>query len=209
MVTEIFPQVFDITCREIPGRRYRAFLVDDPIPTLFDTGFAETMDRLFAGIDEIGVEPERLVITHGHADHTEGFDQVVERYGVETWVPEDTHLASTHSPDHRFGDGARIGPFEAVHVPGHAPGNSAFIDEARSLAILGDIVFESSLRGLPAGYPVLPPAIYSDDLNAAEENLERVLPYEFETGLVYHGKSRIENARTKLERFVDFPGKPD
>lgn len=208
MAEEIRPGIFDITCRESDGRRYRAFLSTDGVPTLVDTGFAETMDALFAGIDDVGVQPERLVLTHEHADHVEGFDAVVSEYDVETWVPAAATLETEHAPDHRYGDGDTIGRFEAVHVPGHSPGNSALVDEDAGLAILADVVFNADLRGLPAGYPILPPEVYSDDLHAAERNLETLLAYEFDTALVFHGSSLIPDAREKLDRFVNFPGKP-
>ncbi|QLG60284.1 MBL fold metallo-hydrolase [Halorarum salinum] len=209
MPEEIVPEIYDITCRETNGRRYRAFLSVDGVPTLIDTGFEETMDQLFAGIDEIGVDPERLIITHEHADHVEGFDAVVDNYDVETWVPETIELDSTIDPDRRYGDGDSIGRFEAVHVPGHSPGNSALIDEQAGIGIIADVMFGSDLRGLPPGYLILPPEIYSNDLNEAERNLSKLLKYEFDVALVYHGSSVLENAKDKIEKYVEFPGKPD
>lgn len=73
---------------------------------------------------------------------------------------------------------------------------------------MGDAVFGSDLRGLPAGYFVLPPGVYTADLGRADAELETLLEYEFETALVYHGSSVLEGAREKLDRFVDFPGRP-
>jgi glyoxylase-like metal-dependent hydrolase (beta-lactamase superfamily II) len=208
MIEEVLPEIYDITCREASGRRYRAFLSTAGTPTLIDTGFEETMDALFEGIEAVGTEPERLIITHGHADHVEGFDTVVEKYGVETWVPDATELEADNEPDHRYSDKETIGRFEAVHVPGHAPGNSALIDEDAGIAILADVVFGSDLRGLPEGYPILPPRVYSDDLNEAELNLRKLENYEFDTALVFHGSSLIEDASNKLDRYINFPGKP-
>lgn len=74
---------------------------------------------------------------------------------------------------------------------------------------MGDAVFGSDARGLPAGYFVLPPAYYSADLAAADENLARLLDYEFDAGLMYHGSSVTEDASEKIEAFVDFRGKPE
>ena len=209
MYTEIVPGVFDITCRTLEsGKRYRVFLFTDGTPTLFDAGFADTTDAVFDAIDEIGVEPERLVITHGDGDHVGGFDAIVERYGLESWVPEQTTLETDSSPAHRFGDGDEIGRFVAVHVPGHESDNYAFVDEDAGIAVMGDAVSGADQRGLPAGYFHLPPAVYSADLNLAEDNLERLLEYEFDVGLVFHGSSVTENAREKLERYVHLPGAP-
>ncbi|MWV63853.1 MBL fold metallo-hydrolase [Halorubrum sp. JWXQ-INN 858] len=208
MPTEIAPDVYDITCAERDGKRFRVFLLTAGTPTLFDAGLADTVDAVADGIESVGVEPERLVVTHGDGDHVGGFDGVVDRYDLETWVPAETDLDADHEPDHRYGDGDRIGRFRAVHVPGHKPDNHALIDADAGVAVLGDAVSGADQRGLPAGYFHLPPAVYSRDLNEAEENLDRLLTYEFDVGLVYHGSSVTEGARDTLDRYVNFPGKP-
>jgi glyoxylase-like metal-dependent hydrolase (beta-lactamase superfamily II) len=208
MPTELVDDVYDITCREADGKRYRVFLLAGGTPTLFDAGFADTAEAVFDGVAAVGTEPERLILTHGDGDHAGGVDAMVDRYGVETWVPERTELDAEHDPDHRYGDGDRIGRFTAVHVPGHEPDNHALIDEDAGIAVMGDAVSGADQRGLPAGYFHLPPAVYSQNLNEAEENLERLLAHEFDVGLVFHGSSVTESAREKLDRYVNFPGKP-
>ena len=208
MPTELVDDVFDITCRKEGDKRYRVFLLTGGTPTLMDAGLADTAEAVFDGVAETGVEPERLIVTHGDGDHVGGFDAMVDRYSVETWVPEQTDLDTDHDPDHRYGDGDRIGRFTAVHVPGHEPDNHALIDEDVGIAVMGDAVSGADQRGLPVGYFHLPPAVYSQNLNEAEENLARLLDYEFDVGLVYHGSSVTENARDTLDRYVNFPGKP-
>lgn len=208
MPTERANGIYDITCREDDGKRYRVFLSTCGTPTLFDAGLPDTVEVLTEGLAEIGTDPERLVVTHGDGDHVGGFDGLVDRYDLETWVPRQTALETDHDPDHRYGDGDRIGRFTAVHAPGHEPDNHALIDEDAGVAVLGDALSGADQRGLPAGYFHLPPAVYSRDLNEAEESLERLLDYEFDIGLVYHGSSVTEDARAKLERYVEFPGKP-
>ena len=209
MSTELADGVHDITVADTDNGRYRVFLIDGDVPTLFDAGPPDTIDALAEGIEEIGATPERLVITHGDGDHIGGLEGIVERYDVETYVPEATMIEADHDPDHRYGDGDTIGAFEAVHVPGHTEGNHALVDEGRGVAVLGDAVFGSDARGLPAGYFVLPTAFYSADLAAADANLDALLEYEFDVGLLYHGSSVTEDATAKLRAFVDFEGKPE
>lgn len=205
MPTELADGVYDITCKvEESGKRYRVFLLTDGTPTLFDTGFAGSADRISDGIAEIGIEPKRLIITHGDGDHVDGFDAIVDRYDVETWVPRQTSLETTNRPDHRFGHTDRIGRFVAVHVPGHGQDNHALIDEEAGIAVMGDAVSGADQRGLPEGYFHLPPGVYSEDLNEAEANLERLMEYEFDVGLVFHGSSVLSDADRKLERYVNF-----
>ncbi|WP_251328109.1 MBL fold metallo-hydrolase [Haloplanus pelagicus] len=208
MPTQVTDHVYDITCREGPeGDRYRVYLFTDGTPTLFDTGFADTVDTVRAAIDEIGVEPKRLVVTHSDGDHVGGYSSLVDTYDLETWVPTRTDDELTPEPTHRYQGGDTIGRFTAVHVPGHAPDNHALVDEEAGIAVLGDAVSGADQRGLPSGQFHLPPAVYSQSLNQAEESLERLLSYEFDVGLVFHGSSVIENASDKLDRYVNFPGK--
>lgn len=209
MHTEIADGVYDITCRkEESGKRYRVFLFVDGMPTLVDTGLDATTEAVIEAIEDIGVEPEQLVVTHGDGDHIGGFDTLAGTYGLETWVPKQTTVETERPLDHRYGDGDRIGRFVAVHVPGHEPDNHALVDEDAGIAVMGDAVSGADQRGLPAGYFHLPPGVYSDDLDLAEESLERLLDYDFDVGLVFHGTSVTENAREKLDRYVNFPGKP-
>lgn len=209
MPTEIEPGVWDITTRKDDnGRRYRVYLVQDEVPTLVDTGHASTVETLFDGIAEVGVEPDRLLLTHGDGDHAAGADAIVDRYGVDVYAPTDEDLACDLEPDGRYSDGDNIGDFTAVSTPGHTANHHAFVHEPRSLAILGDAAFGSDLRGLPEGYFVLPAGVYTEDLNRADASLENLLAYDFNVGLVFHGSSVTEAAGAKLERFVRFPGRP-
>ncbi|QSW97680.1 MBL fold metallo-hydrolase [Haloterrigena alkaliphila] len=207
MYTEILPDVYDITVQDDGEARYRAFLVDADVPTLVDAGLPDTTDALFEGLEEIGLEPERVIVTHGDGDHSGGLEAVRERYDVTVFVPEGEAVDDA-LVDRRYGDGDEIGPFTAVHVPGHTPGHHALVAEDDDFAVLADAVFGSDSRGLPEGYFVLPTAYFSADLEAADQNLERLLEYEFDAGLVFHGSSVLSDAREKLEAFVEFSAKP-
>jgi glyoxylase-like metal-dependent hydrolase (beta-lactamase superfamily II) len=205
MPTEIAPDVYDVTAVERDGRRIPAYLFDVETPTLVDCGLAETTDTLLEGIAETGIDPERLVITHADRDHVGGWDAVVEAYGVETYLPEGADPDVDHAPDHRYGDGDRIGPFEAIHAPGHRDHQHVLLDEERGVAVMADAASGADQRGLPAGYFHLPPAMFSESLNEAEETLEKLSEREFDVGLVFHGSSVLEDASEKLRAYVDLP----
>jgi hydroxyacylglutathione hydrolase len=207
MPTEIATDVYDLTLAEADGGRYRTFLFDGDAPTLVDTGLEDTVDALADRLAELDVEPERLVVTHGDPDHIGAIQAVTERYALETWVPEGIEVDG-HDPDHRFGDGDAVGQFTAVHTPGHTPNHHSLVDEDSGVAVMGDAVFGADARGLPEGHFVLPPAFFSANLQQADDSLENLLPYDFDVGLVYHGESVTSDASEKLDRFVNFAGKP-
>lgn len=202
MVTEILPGIYDVTCAETETGRIRAFLFDDG--TLVDCGLAETADALLEGIDDTGVDVERLVVTHTDPDHVGGFDAVVRELWIETYVPEGATVDGEFDPDERYGHGDQVGPFEAVHVPGHRAHQHVLVDEDRGdgVAVLADAVSGADQRGLPAGYFHLPPGVYSEDLNRAESSLQQLLEYEFDAGLVFHGSSVLDGASETLEAYV-------
>jgi glyoxylase-like metal-dependent hydrolase (beta-lactamase superfamily II) len=200
MPVEIREGVYDITCAETETGRIRAFLFADG--TLVDCGLPDTTDALLEGIAATPIEPERLVVTHADRDHVGGFDAVVREHWVETYVPEGADLDTEFDPDNRYGHGDAVGPFEAVHLPGHRDHQHALINESDGVAVLADAVSGADQRGLPEGYFHLPPGVYTDDLNQAERSLERLLDYEFDAGLVYHGSSVLSGASEKLQRYV-------
>lgn len=208
MITEIEPDVYDVTVRsDESGGRYRVFLFDDDVPTLVDAGFADTTARLVDAVDTLDVEPERLIVTHGDADHTGGFNALVDTYGLETFAPANEAFDSEHDPDHRYSDGDVVGGFTAVHVPGHTPFHHALVHTDRRIAVLGDAVFGSDVRGHPPGNFVLPPDVYTADLNRADRSLETLLEYEFDTALLFHGSSVTADPYEKLARFVTLDGR--
>ncbi|QLH82033.1 MBL fold metallo-hydrolase [Halosimplex pelagicum] len=209
MPTEIVTEVYDITCLKRDGNRFRAFFRSDETPTLFDTGFEETTDSVIDAITEVGVDPERIVITHGDDDHIGGFDTIANKYDAETWVPEQTVEELDVEPDYRYGDGDQIGPYTAVHTPGHEPDHHSLIDDDAGIAVLGDAVSGADRYGLPDGYFHLPPAHHSQNLIQAKESLETLVEFSFDVGLVYHGASVTENASSVLESYVNYAGKPE
>lgn len=204
---EILPDVYDITTKRQYGRRYRCYLVDGDAPTLIDTCHDDTeaTETLLEGIEELGIEPERLFLTHGDPDHIGGFDVVVERFDLETWMPAETEADTANEPDHRYNDGDRLGGFEAVHVPGHEDDSYVLMDEDEGYGIFGDVVVGSDIRGLPPGYPVIHGEGVTDNPRRAEQNLVILRDYDFEAALVFHGSSVLEGASEKIEAYVDGP----
>lgn len=205
-ITEVAPDVYDLTLASKPAR-YRSFLFDWDTPTLVDTGPQELSQILIQRLESIGIAPERLLLTHTDHDHVGGYDTVIDTYSPETYVPVQSQLQTAHVADHRYDHEDNIGPFTAVHIPGHTQDNHALVAAEESIAVLGDAMIGADWRGLPEGYLIMIEAFYSDDLITAERNAERLQDYEFDIALVFHGSSVFNDARKKIDSFLDFPNK--
>ena len=123
------------------------------------------LDRLKAAAAQHGVTVEKILITHGHLDHSgqsgllaedlgvpiEGpheadrfwisrLDDDGARYGMQAkWFEPDRWLAN--------GDTVTVGNLvlDVYHCPGHTPGHVVFHHAPSKLAIVGDVLFQGSI----------------------------------------------------------------
>jgi glyoxylase-like metal-dependent hydrolase (beta-lactamase superfamily II) len=92
----------------------------DPGPAI-----ASHLETLLAAADGQG-GARGIALTHDHADHAEAVPRLATRLGVPVGrYPE-------------LGDGDAFGPFEVLHVPGHADDHLVFV--AGEAAFTGDAV---------------------------------------------------------------------
>ena len=92
------------------------------------------LEPLVAVVERERLTPTHLLVTHGHADHVAGNDELVRRFDVEVT----THGVET--------GGLRV---EALATPGHSDdGVSFLLNDA--LCFTGDTLFRDSVGGGPA-----------------------------------------------------------
>ena len=124
------------------------------------------LDQVEAAIAEEGVKVEKVLVTHGHADHSGGAAELSERLGVpiEGPHPDDGFLieampkqaqrtgltgARAFTPDRWLdeGDGVQFGQvsLSVLHCPGHTPGHIVFHHAPSKLAVVGDVLFRGSI----------------------------------------------------------------
>ena len=121
---------------------------------------------ILAAIEELGVTPEKILVTHGHIDHAGGAADLAERLGVPIegpqredafWIegmPAQSKLygfpgVRSFTPDRWLeqGDSVHFGKVElkVFHCPGHTPGHVVFFDEPGRLLLVGDVLFQGSI----------------------------------------------------------------
>jgi len=133
--------------------------------------------RILGAVQELGLTVERILLTHGHIDHAGGAAALREALpGVPLEGPDERDaflLDGLQEQGMRFGvsgarnvrpdrwlaegDAVALGEhrFEVLHCPGHTPGHVVFVNRARRLALLGDVLFQGSVgrTDFPYGDP--------------------------------------------------------
>ncbi|MFT0859732.1 MBL fold metallo-hydrolase [Ancylobacter sp. G4_0304] len=123
------------------------------------------LPRILAALEELEVNAEKIVLTHGHIDHAAGAAELAETLKVPVEGP---HEADKFLLDNLVADGERTGipgrpvtpnrwlnegdtvdiggfPFEVLHVPGHTPGHIVLVYKPGSFAVVGDTLFQRSV----------------------------------------------------------------
>jgi hydroxyacylglutathione hydrolase len=132
------------------------------------------LDRIEAAIAEVGMKPEKILLTHGHIDHAGGAAEMRERLGgVPIEGPHEAErplldnleqqglaygiAARAVTPDRWLADGDTVTvaghTFDVLHCPGHSPGSVVLANRAQRFALMGDVLFQGSVgrTDLPMG----------------------------------------------------------
>ena len=116
-------------------------------------------------VRSLGLNVERILLTHGHLDHAGGASELHDLLEVPVEGPDqrDAFLLETLEEEGRRwnfetrrvkpsrflaeGDAFALGPhrFDVLHVPGHTPGHIVFVERAARFAQLGDTLFAGSI----------------------------------------------------------------
>ena len=108
-------------------------LADEPggIAVFVDSG--APLEPLLTAVEREQVTPTHLLVTHGHADHVAGNDELVERFSLEVVTgPVET-------------GGLKI---DALATPGHSDDGVSFV--VGNLCFSGDTLFRDAVGGGPA-----------------------------------------------------------
>jgi glyoxylase-like metal-dependent hydrolase (beta-lactamase superfamily II) len=124
------------------------------------------VDRILQEAETRGIEIERILVTHGHADHCGGVADLHQRLSVPIEGPhEDDRFWIEQLPDQasRFGlehsesfepdrwlvdgDEVTVGniTLQVIHCPGHTPGHVVLFAAEEKVAVVGDVLFAGSI----------------------------------------------------------------
>jgi hydroxyacylglutathione hydrolase len=124
------------------------------------------VETIVEAIDAAGVEPEKILLTHGHIDHVGGARELAQRYRIPIEGPqrEDAFWLNALPAQSQMFGLARIPPLtperwleegdtvsfgrqalEVLFCPGHTPGHLVFFHREDRLALVGDVLFRGSI----------------------------------------------------------------
>lgn len=124
------------------------------------------LPQIRAAIEQLGLTPKAIWLTHAHIDHAGGAGELAQALGLPIIGPhpQDQFLidslpaqsqaygfapAQTFTPARWLGDGdqVQIGQqvLDVYHTPGHTPGHVIFHAPESRLAFVGDVLFAGSI----------------------------------------------------------------
>lgn len=177
----------------------------DEGPVLFGAGDESCADAVADVARDHGVRS--VVVEHGDGDHYGGVPRLREAVAPEVAAPAGDAPALREAgvePDRLLEPGDRYRGALAVAVPGHTPGNLAYLWE--DVLVAGDTVAGVDSTFAAAGDWSGPLAVLGPDYNAddarARESVRNLLDHDFETVLVSHGANVEAGGREAVETLV-------
>ena len=204
----------------------KVYLIEDEPLVLVDTGPPWSARKVVTYIQSIGRNPEDLgliLMTHSHPDHASSALPLIRRTGARVVAhPGDTRTHShgevrlrRHGPFGRLresvpllkgtpvgqtvADGQRL-PIRdgvtVVHSPGHTPGSTCYLLEAKGLLFTGDTIFSDG-RNVSRSVPF--PGYNGQDYR---NSLNRIAALEFDVLCGGHGAPLVGGASDKVRALL-------
>ncbi len=134
---------------------------------IIDPGFYDSAEAavLYRKVEDLGVHPEMILLTHGHFDHVFGVRECADKYGIPVYMnaadkvilDKDAEMCASFglkTPDTSFaflplsdGQNIKFGKtsMTVITTPGHTPGGVCFYDEIDKVIFTGDTLFAGTI----------------------------------------------------------------
>lgn len=185
--------------------------------TLVDAGLSFMAGGILRAVDRLGAGPlRRILLTHGHSDHTGAVARILRERAVPVYAhareipymtgqlpyPRRRAAAVTVAPgvaeplaEERPGVLARVGGLRSYLTPGHSPGHVAYYHEQDRVLLAGDLF--TSRRGW-IGRPM---AIFTADMAEAVRSAAIVSALQPERLEVCHG-GPVLNPGEQIDQYL-------
>lgn len=168
--------------------------------------------RLIAGLREMGVTLDAILLTHTHFDHVGAVAEVARATGAKVWCPElevpvladiNAYMRfpglgpfESYAADHTVagGEALELGglTFDVLFTPGHSPGHVTYSVRGEDALFSGDVLFQGSVgrTDLPGGdWPTLARSIRV----LLERFPEETMVYPGHMGVTTLGREQVTN----------------
>ena len=134
---------------------------------IIDPGFAPSPERIIRHVEEKGLKPDAMILTHGHLDHIAGVPDIMEAFpdlpiymaaaatpaltdpnengsaafGMPLDVGDHATIDMPHGCELKLGDTEWL----ALDTSGHAPGSRSLYCEEVGVVFVGDALFQQSI----------------------------------------------------------------
>ena len=189
-------RIFKVECGNFGNNAY--IVVD---PQTGESVIIDTPAEPFLVLQECqGTQVKAILITHNHADHLMGFQEIRSQTGSPVWIHPADASALPSPPEHllQHDEVLQVGNLElqVIHTPGHTPGATCY--RVGKHLFSGDTLF-------PGG-----PG-HSNSSESLQETIrsitERLFPLPDET-LVYPGHGDDTDLATAKAEYQVFASKP-